>query len=760
MGDKVKQWLKGLTEHNFKRSSGDEAASQSLQTRPTQVQQTYERDHSVQHEGVEFHRDDEGVDNYLNRKPNESAEDHIVGDSQPKSDHSAAVVLLSSGLRLVPRQSRGGRSGTMPPGPLAFADVRADATKQLNTRSRADTDGWRPSSAFEEDPRRKEIASVTARLSREVSIWEVVGGSRDGLLVREGASLQSFLVDRPCKSRLMKGSLIREIDRKGTRVFYHLLEGAGPMAGWISTNVAGHDVLACPFQTDAAERAWTLLRRMAMIPLPLQHTSSFSVAACRQLTQSVHGPKGSLAALTEAYVDWPDVKTWLQHASCPEEGFDVAAHLSTFNAGDPVLASLLMDPSLIRLRRTFPCPCMQDPSMFSEVLDPLCGLLPDTVSVAYFLAPSDTLSGAVRFGAQSTQSMGHQIPHSEGVFQPYAHRGVVACVLYDAALWLSRLSWHPNAVLKKITSQFSSPCPAYHTLLVEARLGVESSEVNFFRGSYGDFHAQLWVNVCLKADGLLIASAEVLMASNPSAGIQLPLDLPDAKLAPPGVDWVPGELACARLETACAAPSPIPWDAHCYLKAALDIEKAPAVPPTCAAVEDPWSEGQRRAKDMLRIQRINRLGSAYCNDLCFTSGLAPAAVSHVHYLDRSSPCGDRFEGSIKFGPQASEACFLTADGRLVDGGCMSMVAHFGIPMAAMEDFLAHLTRCSGREQDSSTWELQMSVRSLIPIGIELPFQCSFTEEQANVVGTRVEGSIYCNGQVLLNCTAIVTSIRS
>eukprot|EP00930_Biecheleria_cincta_P019701 TRINITY_DN14976_c0_g1_i2.p1 TRINITY_DN14976_c0_g1~~TRINITY_DN14976_c0_g1_i2.p1 ORF type:complete len:760 (-),score=89.72 TRINITY_DN14976_c0_g1_i2:124-2403(-) len=759
MGDKIKQWLQGLNEHKDQRLLGVRPTSHPAETHPTNIEQTCVRGKDVQSESIECHRNDGSDGHDVNRQTNKSAADCTKGDLYPTSKASPALFFLLNSFRMVPRQNQAGGAGALAPTPLASADVQADLTRYRTACSKADVEGWCPFSAFEADRRRQEVTMLTARLSSEVLMWEVVGGSCEGLLVRDGASLQSFLVSRPDKSRLMKGSLIREIDKRGERIFYHLLEGTGPRAGWISLRVKGKDVLACPFKTDAAERSWTLLRRLAMIPLPLQRTLSLPVVSYTQLSDSLHGPKGSLAALTEAYVDWPDMKIWLQHAACPE-GFDAAARFSAFDAGDPVLTSLLMDPTLRPLQRTFPRLCMKDTLKFYKIIDPLCGLLPDTFNVAYFLAHSNTLSGAVRFGAQSTQSICHRIPHNVGEFQPYAHRGAVACVLYDAALWLARLSWHPNAVLKKITSQFSSPCPAHRTLLVEARLGIEESNINFISGSYGDFYLNTLVHVCLKADDVLIAFAEVLMASNPSAGIHIPPNLPDAKLAPPGVDWIPRELACAQLGAAHAAPTPMPWDAKMYLEAALDSENSSVVPPSCAAAVDPGWEAQRRSKDMRRIERASRLGSAYCNDSCFTSGLAPAAVSHVHYLDRSDPCGDRFEGSIKFGPQASEACFLAADDNFVNDGCVSVVAHFGLPMAAMEDFLAHLPRCNGREKETFTWNFEMTVRSLIPIGVELPFQCSFSEEQADAVGTRVQGSIEYNGQLLLHCTAIMTSIQS
>ena len=54
------------------------------------------------------------------------------------------------------------------------------------------------------------------------------------------------------------------------------------------------------------------------------------------------------------------------------------------------------------------------------------------------------------------------------------------------------------------------------------------------------------------------------------------------------------------------------------------------------------------------------------------------------------------EGILKLGPQASEALFLAPDGNVLDGS-MLLVAHSGMALAALDDHLAHLPRCDGRD---------------------------------------------------------------
>ena len=63
----------------------------------------------------------------------------------------------------------------------------------------------------------------------EAQRWEVVGGAdKGGILVREGEATAS----PQTAERLSTGALIEEVELKGDRLSYKLLEGTGPAVGW------------------------------------------------------------------------------------------------------------------------------------------------------------------------------------------------------------------------------------------------------------------------------------------------------------------------------------------------------------------------------------------------------------------------------------------------------------------------------------------------------------------------------------------------
>lgn len=62
-------------------------------------------------------------------------------------------------------------------------------------------------------------------------MWKIVGGSgKGGLLVRTGEDLTSA----PRTGRLATGTLVEEIQRKGSRLHFRLFSGLGPWEGWIT----------------------------------------------------------------------------------------------------------------------------------------------------------------------------------------------------------------------------------------------------------------------------------------------------------------------------------------------------------------------------------------------------------------------------------------------------------------------------------------------------------------------------------------------
>mmetsp|Transcript_23963 Transcript_23963/g.50837 ORF Transcript_23963/g.50837 Transcript_23963/m.50837 type:complete len:1164 (-) Transcript_23963:85-3576(-) len=71
-------------------------------------------------------------------------------------------------------------------------------------------------------------------------IFEVVGGGAvGGLIVREGKDLNSEKVEE----RLATGSMIRLLEEVQGRARYELVDGEGPMEGWVAIKVQGKDML-------------------------------------------------------------------------------------------------------------------------------------------------------------------------------------------------------------------------------------------------------------------------------------------------------------------------------------------------------------------------------------------------------------------------------------------------------------------------------------------------------------------------------------
>jgi len=67
-------------------------------------------------------------------------------------------------------------------------------------------------------------------------IWRVVGGSeKGGLLVREGVELASSELPE----RLAMGATVEELTVQGHRMLYKLLDGSGPLRGWVSLSLKG-----------------------------------------------------------------------------------------------------------------------------------------------------------------------------------------------------------------------------------------------------------------------------------------------------------------------------------------------------------------------------------------------------------------------------------------------------------------------------------------------------------------------------------------
>eukprot|EP00931_Biecheleriopsis_adriatica_P040076 TRINITY_DN22925_c0_g1_i1.p1 TRINITY_DN22925_c0_g1~~TRINITY_DN22925_c0_g1_i1.p1 ORF type:complete len:646 (+),score=136.26 TRINITY_DN22925_c0_g1_i1:34-1971(+) len=602
------------------------------------------------------------------------------------------------------------------------------------------------SRAFNDDPRRQEIAALVTHLSKKLLMWQVIGGGKDGgLVVRADCSLKSLEM----RSRLATGSIIRETFEKGDRIHYQLLQGSGPSSGWVSVKVKNTEMLASvSTNPNLLKGSEVLIRRLAMMPVPFRNILTLPVVKSQRLTERIYARRtGCLDVQSKC-----SSNEWQRLAQLPEARNSTA--YPSFPADDQFLLSLLTDSALTPIRRIFlrPGAAEDESPKFVRSLDPANGLMPDMLSVAYFLGVSNTLRGAARFGPQSSQSMGRLSSEDEGEFHPGVHGGAEGLLLADAAIQLCRLRWHDNATLKKISCQFSKPCPCFQTLEVIATIVSEQTIAQFQS-------EEVNVKVRLHSGKTLIAFADVLLVSFPIKAIQLPSDLPRrCDLAPSNVDWVPQELACARLP-ANQSQSREPFTAAGYMRAALDMDSAMKFPRSCAAVEDVTTEEQLRQIGIAKCARANQSfgQGGFRNDLCFPGGLAPAAISFEKYYDGDRTDGTRFLGTLKFGPQASEAVFLSDDEKC--DGSMSLVAHIGMPLAALDDFLAHLPRCDGRERNSITWKLEMETHHLVPLGHELQFECFCPYQQKGAVGHSVSGEITYEGEEIVTESAVITSRR-
>ncbi|CAE7036686.1 proP [Symbiodinium natans] len=87
---------------------------------------------------------------------------------------------------------------------------------------------------------------------KAVQTWEVIGGAiSGGLLVRTGKGLGSGREPQ----RLRTGSVIEEVELDGDRLHYKLLEGAGPVRGWVSTKLNDRELLQRCTSTSDGRRA-------------------------------------------------------------------------------------------------------------------------------------------------------------------------------------------------------------------------------------------------------------------------------------------------------------------------------------------------------------------------------------------------------------------------------------------------------------------------------------------------------------------------
>jgi len=96
--------------------------------------------------------------------------------------------------------------------------------------------------------------------------WEIVGGAdKGGILVREGVEKDSPQKD----DRLSTGALVEELELKGDRLQYKLVEGKGPAKGWIAIKITGKDLAV---KTDKKPTSFKLPEKVGakeQEPLPV-----------------------------------------------------------------------------------------------------------------------------------------------------------------------------------------------------------------------------------------------------------------------------------------------------------------------------------------------------------------------------------------------------------------------------------------------------------------------------------------------------------
>lgn len=591
------------------------------------------------------------------------------------------------------------------------------------------------------DPRFKEVSARAAVLSEQLrdKLWEVVG---EGIDVYDALGSQR----RSPTDSLVVGSIIRELAVRSGCMKYELLDGDGPRIGWASLNLNGSDAIAkVEENSEIMERVNILIRRLAMLPSVVLDIKSQNVQAsmidkekCHAVTDQLYGRKGYLREIHS--------ELWCSQAVLPSHIDPVSAY-PDFPSGDSILSSLIANRSLAPLQRVFPRPpghCTKKSQFpqfahFAKAVNPVDGLLPDAMAVAYFKhRESNMLRGVVRFGPQSTGSMSREIPDEEGETTFNAHGGAIACVLYDAALSLARLSASAAASPQHLFCQIGKGVPMLTTLEIEASLPKEEDRLV----------DQCTVKVFMRDYSTQLARAEVTFCWDPKGGIcDLPGDLPRQRaLGDPCLDWVPRELA------KCCAPKFQTWEgwnAQSYQEASFDMEKAMKFPKSCAPVDDGW---EFRSKGLQPQVRANRppAGGPFRNDLAFSAGLTPAAISFTKWSQKR---GRKAEGVVKFGPQASDAWFLQEGGHSVASD-MALVAHYGMVLAVLDDWAAHLPRIKPG-LFTLTWQLSMHVHGLVPLGHEMRMQSWLVENAKMDVDNTVlvRNQLLEDGKVLVSVDA-------
>ncbi|CAJ1448886.1 unnamed protein product [Effrenium voratum] len=142
-------------------------------------------------------------------------------------------------------------------------------------------------------------------LTRFEKLWVACGGAgKGGLLVREGRELTSSALGE----RLATGALVKELELSDGRLHYALLSGQGPAQGWVSTQVAGKDLMQRSSQVDGLEDC------PDPRPSPKQKLRILALAgsiSCKELLRYQCGQLA--AALGKDDADWTYAEGTLEH---------------------------------------------------------------------------------------------------------------------------------------------------------------------------------------------------------------------------------------------------------------------------------------------------------------------------------------------------------------------------------------------------------------------------------------------------------------
>jgi len=80
---------------------------------------------------------------------------------------------------------------------------------------------------------------IVCHLSGMPQIWEVVGGAdKGGIIVRAAKETSSAQQSE----RLSTGALIEQIALEGERLHYKLIDGTGPVEGWVGIKISGKNL--------------------------------------------------------------------------------------------------------------------------------------------------------------------------------------------------------------------------------------------------------------------------------------------------------------------------------------------------------------------------------------------------------------------------------------------------------------------------------------------------------------------------------------